>query len=205
MEYTFTERHYEIFSRHIRYMNNEFKMCLDRDSDTDDCGSSISVEPFRIHYEHIDVDENIQGELVLIYSVDIYCKSQEILSYLISTDSLVCARRQLDILQHMKTYLVGKTFRKCKMPYCENTLHPSQDKEKYDGMCEKDYTFHYTRDEDCPICLTNGGSWTKTECGHFIHTSCYEKGLSNKKRSFKCPLCRHVSDVKKVVKHFPFI
>lgn len=71
------------------------------------------------------------------------------------------------------------------------------------GWCNTCYINRVTRTEeeggDCCICMENEGRWIKTDCGHYMHNSCYFK-IENKciteghtsRWCRSCPLCRAI-------------
>lgn len=58
--------------------------------------------------------------------------------------------------------------------------------------CRDCFIHAYERTEeeggDCCVCHENNGRWAKLECGHVLHTHCWEKVVGH-----KCPLCRNPS------------
>lgn len=204
MEYTLTERHVELFTRHLKWANSDINLKLSMNDDFEDGIEPLTLEPFKLVVSDIEVDDFGDGPFAM-YSVYVTCNDHEIISYLVDSESYEDIRREENVFEHMKKNLIGKTFHGCKLPFCTKVLHPAS--KEQDGMCKDDYIFHYNREEDCAICMTNGGSWTKIDCGHFIHTSCFDKGLreSRLKKAFKCPLCRHVPNHKLVIRNFPFL
>ena len=68
-----------------------------------------------------------------------------------------------------------------------------------DGKCEDCYMFHLEKEDNCSICLENGGWWQKLECGHSFHRHCILRTALEApvqvqgKLAVKCPLCRHAT------------
>jgi hypothetical protein len=63
-------------------------------------------------------------------------------------------------------------------------------------FCRRCYLHSYKRTEeeggDCCVCHENNGRWTKLECGHILHSYCWDKVLECGGRR-NCPLCRKES------------
>jgi len=66
------------------------------------------------------------------------------------------------------------------------------DKVARGDQCRDCFIHAYERTEeeggDCCVCHENNARWLKLECGHVLHTHCWEKIVGN-----KCPLCRNPS------------
>ena len=94
-----------------------------------------------------------------------------------------------DLLELRLAILLGKSIVSCAC----GTLAVD------DGKCEDCYMFHLEKEDNCCVCLENGGKWYKLECGHSIHQHCILKTVLETpvqvqgKLAVKCPLCRHTT------------
>lgn len=86
-------------------------------------------------------------------------------------------------------HLIDTTFETCRLPHCDFIRCSFSD------LCEVDYIYNYTRDDNCCVCMENGGCWVRLSCKHYVHSSCWTKvcmAAFDKSHSFAtCPMCRN--------------
>jgi hypothetical protein len=85
---------------------------------------------------------------------------------------------------------VGVEFKKCKQPFCDR-IQPLY--VYTEGWCKTCYVSCHKREEKCPVCLEDEGSWiTLYPCQHVLHSACWTKTVGR-----KCPMCRTECDYSK--------
>lgn len=127
------------------------------------------------------IDEDSDNTIVF----EITMKGSSLYNEIVYTNHHESVACQPKYLHH----LIGKTFDSCRMSNCDEVRCSFSD------LCEMDYIYNYTRDENCCVCMENGGCWTRLSCKHYIHSSCWQKiciVAFEKARSFaSCPICRN--------------
>lgn len=196
---TFTPRHVELVRRFLISTSYEFQSFSTNDLqqyyDSDYDRYDTTFGDFTVKIQ-CSLDED--GEFVEEAEVLLFCKNTIFLQmpfYYFQTKELFL----YDVIQEVYKN-ENRTFRVCKLEYCENLCFC-----KEEDMCKKDFIYHYIRDDHCPICLENGGRWTKLSCSHFIHTTCVKKLHKESCGSIICPLCKQVSSYKNAQHNYLFL
>lgn len=214
-----TQRHYEIIKNAIEYLFSQFPET--RAEQIDYLKEKFDLDGGNVLYE---VDFNYENDQRIQFRIE---STDELLDELMMDDedrypdediipeislSIIIYRKKIGyeifkgaIIRGRKVYgktlkklekYIGKVYHKCILPNCDDNAS--------DGFqyCESDYIFYHTREDNCPICFENGGSWTNLKCNgdtdHIFHTSCLHSLR-------KCPLCRCPINYKKIIMNCVFI
>ncbi len=200
MSFVFSSRHVELVRRLLITVAYEFQNFSTKDLnhfyDTDYERYDTTFGDFSVKFQ-CSLDEE-EAESLNQADIMIFCRNTCFLTmpfYYFSTKELFL----YDVIQEIFKN-ENRVFRKCKIEYCDELCFC-----KEEHYCKQDYIYYYIHEDKCCVCLENGGSWTKLECNHFIHTACVKKLESYITQTITCPLCKHMSTTKSLQKNYLFL
>lgn len=212
-----TQRHYEIIKNAIEYLFSRFPE--DKIEQMDYLKEKFDLDDGLVLYEmdfNYENDQRIQFKIEMadylpddLFSDENSAEEETIPNIVLS---IIIYRKKFGyeiftgpIIQYKKVYektlkklekYIGKQYYKCILPNCDDNASEGFQ------YCEADHIFHHEREDNCAICLENGGSWTNLKCNgnvdHIFHTSCLHTLR-------KCPLCRFPINYKKIIVNCSFI
>lgn len=189
MSVVFTQRHFQLIEKFLllsefKFNAENFVSNLSRCIECCDNIFSLPLSEFTVEIVLERTDDEDDDEFFV--DVDLKIFERIIFSHRLSFDSAIDNLKIENIKVQSAIYkieqLIGKEFTKCKLENCNKLAMLS-------GLCERDFQYDYTRNDECCICKEDGGAWAKLHCNHFIHACCLSK-LQQMGKITKCPLCR---------------